>query len=112
MPVYMIVGTFLIDRFSRLFGVWDMYAAAIILPAIGLVATYFIAPYYKVYNILIVYILGLTFAYLMGYPAQYPEGSEHSYKWTYRPFALTFIWSSSLTICLVFLIKRAEKRKL
>ena len=86
-----------------------MYGAAIILPAIGLLATYFIAPYYKVYNILIVYILGLTFAYLMGYPAQYPEGSEHSYQWTYRPFALTFIWSSSLTICLVVLNKTRRK---
>lgn len=105
-PVYLVVGAFTIEWVSRIFGVWQMYTGAIVLPTIGLLATYFIAPYYKTYNVTFIYIVGITLAYILGYPAQYPEGSEHPYQWTYKPFALTLIWSTVLLAGLLFKIKR------
>lgn len=108
-PLYLYLGAFLVEGISSALGVWRMYVAAIVLPSIGLVGTYFIAPYFKVYNLVFIYIVGLTLAYWLGYPAQYPESSEHSYQWTYRPFALTVIWSTTLLAGCIFLIKR-EKR--
>ena len=85
-----------------------MYVAAVVLPTIGLVGTYFVAPRFKVYNLVFIYAVGLALAYWLAYPAQYPESSEHSYKWTYRPFALTVIWASTLLAGCVFLTRRQK----
>lgn len=107
-PVYLYVGIFVAEWISRSLGVWSMYTMAIVLPLIGLVSTYIIAPYFKVYNLLFIYLVGLTLAYFLGYPAQYPESSVHSYKWTYRPFALTVIWSSILLAGCIALIRNKK----
>jgi len=101
-PIYLYVGAFITEWIAHSFGFWNRYVLALLLPFIGLANTYFIAPFFKVYNLLSIYLIGLTLAYLFGYPTQYPEGSEHAYQWTYRPFALTFVWSSiSLVVYLV-----------
>jgi len=108
-PVYLFAGAFLSEWISRTLGVWIMYVEALVLPAIGIVATFFIAPYLKVYNLIFIYVVGLILAYGLGYPALYPEGSAHPYQWTYRPFALTVVWSTTLLAGCIFLVKR-EKR--
>lgn len=107
-PLYLYAGAFLGEWLSRTFGIWHMYANAVVLPLIGLVATYFIAPYFKAYNLFFIYIVGLVLAYWLSYPAQYPEGSEHPYQWTYRPFALTAIWSTILLAGCLFRLKREK----
>lgn len=84
---------------------------ALILPFLGLLGTYVIAPIFKIYYLLGIYLLGLTLAYLFGYPAQYPEGSEHAYQWTYRPFALTFVWSTLLLIGCFVMLRYKESRE-
>ncbi|MFZ6818139.1 hypothetical protein [Undibacterium sp. Ji22W] len=108
-PLYLYAGAFLSEWLSRTFGIWHMYASAFVLPFIGLVSTYFIAPYFKVYNLLFIYIVGLILAYWLAYPAQYPEGSAHPYQWTYRPFALTVMWSTILLAGCLFQLKRKKQ---
>lgn len=106
LPLYLFIGSFLIGWVSRGMGIWHMYAAAIILPTIGLLGTYFVVSNYRLLNAIVIYVLGMSTAYVFGYPAQYPEGTAYAYQWTYRPFALTFIWSSTVLIFLIFLTKR------
>lgn len=110
-PIYLYVGAFIAEWISHRFGIWDHYVLALVLPLIGLISTYVIAPYFKAYNLLGIYLVGLTLAYLFGYPAQYPEGSDHPYQWTYRPFALTLVWSSILLVGCFVLLKYKEKYK-
>jgi hypothetical protein len=109
-PVYLYAGAFFVDWLSTIFGIWHMYAGAIVLPFIGLVGTYFIAPYFKAYQLFFIYVVGLVLAYCLAYPAQYPEGYAHPYQWTYRPFALTVIWATIVLAGCLFQLKR-EKAK-
>ena len=108
LPLYLLIGSFLVGWVSRSFDLWHMYVAAIILPTIGLLGTYFVVSNYRLHNTVVIYVLGMTTAFLFGYPAQYPEGAANAYQWTYRPFALTFVWSSALLICLIILTKRKK----
>lgn len=62
-PLYLYAGAFLSGWLSKIFGIWDVYANAVVLPSIGLIATYFIAPNYKVYKLLFIYIIDLVLAY-------------------------------------------------
>lgn len=105
-PLYLFVGAVIAQWVSKDIGIWDMYVGAVVLPLIGLLGTYFVAPYFRIYNLVFIYLIGLILAYLWGYPAQYPEGSEHPYHWTYRPFALTFIWSTILLAGGIVLVSR------
>jgi len=109
LPLYLVLGEIVSLEITRLTGIWVYYIYAIVFPTIGLVCTKIIAPKFKIYNITFVYIIGIVSAYIFVYPAQYPESHEFSYKWTYRPFLLIFVWASVLTAVLVIHEKYRNK---
>ena len=97
-PVYLVTGGFLSSFLQSISGVWDHYFAAVILPAIGLLSTWAIAPWNKMFFTCSVYIIGMILARLVAFPAFYPEVHPLAYQATYTPFIITLVWSTFLTI--------------
>ena len=109
LPVYVLIGIFISEAISHFTGVMAYYNYAIVLPELGLFATWKVAPFYKIRNIIFVYILGVFLAYALSFPIYYPEGHELAYTKTYKPFTLTIIWATLITCGLLIYELRNSK---
>ena len=96
-PFYLIGGGLASDYISSMLGFWNHYVYACIFPILGLLSTWVIAPYDKVYHVLLVYILGMIIAFLFAFPSSYPEGHELAYMSTYKPFIFSLLWGLLIT---------------
>ena len=109
LPFYIVLGGFLSDAISMGTGIWDYYFYAIFIPLIGLLGTWLMAPFYKAYNLVFVYFIGIFLAYLVAFPAFYPENHPHAYGITYTPFTITVVWGAVILCTLI--IYEYKKRK-
>ncbi|WP_460224623.1 hypothetical protein [Aurantivibrio infirmus] len=108
-PIYLLAGLLIGELLSNIFGVWNYHIFSILLPAIGLLFTWYVAPYYKIYNIVFVFLIGLVLAYSFAFPAYYPESHPMAYMPTYKPFMLSVaIGLSLLFILVIYELKRKE----
>jgi hypothetical protein len=96
LPVYILIGIVVSDVMSQLSGTWDHYYFVIFIPLLGLVGTWIFAPFYRIYNLLFVYLLGVLLAYYFAFPAYYPENHLLAYMSTYKPFIVTVLWGAIL----------------
>jgi hypothetical protein len=96
LPVYILIGIVVSDVMSQISGTWDYYYFAIFIPLLGLLGTWIVAPFYRIYNLLFVYLLGVILAYFLAFPAYYPENHPLAYTTTYKPFMVTVLWGAIL----------------
>ena len=90
--------------------VWENFVAAIILPIIGLISTWYVAPYNKSIAVICMYITGMLLAYAAACPDYYPEQHPLAYTSTYKPFIITIIWASLIsTVICVYELKINKK---
>jgi hypothetical protein len=96
LPVYILIGMVVSGVMSKITGTWDFYYFAVFIPLLGLVGTWIVAPFYRIYNLLFVYLLGVILAYFLALPAYYPENHPLAYTSTYKPFIITVLWGAIL----------------
>ena len=109
LPVYILIGMAVSDVASKLTGIWDYYYFAIFIPLFGLICTWIVAPFYRKYNLLFVYLLGVILAYFLVLPAYYPENHPLAYTPTYTPFMVTVLWGAILLGALISYELRRKK---
>ncbi len=109
LPVYGVAGILIADVFSRLLDVWDYYLYALFIPVIGLVCTWMVAPFYRIYNLLFVCSVGILLAYFFAYTSYYPETHPLAYASTHIPFAITVILGIAITWALIFVERQNRK---
>jgi hypothetical protein len=102
LPAYILIGMVVSDMASKFTGIWDYYYFAMFIPLLGLVGTWIVAPFYRIYNLLYVYLLGVILAYFFALPAYYPENHPLAYTSTYTPFVLTVLWGAILAGIFIF----------
>jgi lysylphosphatidylglycerol synthetase-like protein (DUF2156 family) len=102
LPIYILIGIVVSEIASTYTGIWIYYYSAIFIPAIGLLCTWIVAPFYKTYNLLFVYSIGVALAYFLSVPAHYPENHPLAYTMTYMPFLVTVLWGAILCGTLIF----------
>jgi hypothetical protein len=96
LPVYILIGIVISDIASKYTGIWDYYYLAVFIPVFSLVGTWIVAPFYRIYNLFFVYLLGVILAYFLALPAYYPENHQFAYTSTYKPFMVTVLWGAIL----------------
>lgn len=95
-PVYLFVGAFLSWWLSELTGIWVHYLHAIIIPLLGIVGTWLVAPVNKVVFTTLIYLFGVVLAYMLASPLAYPETHEQAYQLTQVPFVMSCVWGAVL----------------
>ena len=110
LPIYILIGMAVSDVMSIITGTWAYYYSAIFIPLLGLVGTWIVAPFYRIYNMLFVYFLGVILAYFLVSPAYYPENHPLAYRSTYKPFIITVLWGAILVGIFVSYERRREKQ--
>jgi hypothetical protein len=108
-PVYLLAGGLISMAIPNMPGVLGYYVAATVLPTIGLVCTKYLAPYFKIYNIAFIFVIGNIVAYALACPVYYPEGHELAYSPTYMPYIVTVVWSSLVAGVLIYNEARKSK---
>ena len=108
-PTALIAGIDLSLFISDIINVWEDYVGAIVMPSLGIVVTYFIAPYYKYSSCALMYIIGLFIAFYGFTPSWYPQSHPLAYESTYIPFIITVLSGliTLLILALCFKSKRA-----
>jgi hypothetical protein len=102
LPGYIFIGMAVSDVASTFTGIWNYYYFAVFIPVIGLVCTWIVAPFYRIFNLLFVYFLGVLLAYFFSAPAYYPENHPLAYMTSYIPFIVTVIWGAVLVGGLIY----------
>lgn len=97
-PAYLLVGSLAASILESLTGIWNYYFAAVFTPMLGLLTTWFVAPYYKIYFVCFMYAMGIVLAFAFVFPAYYPEGHPMAYLPTYIPFIIATIWATLVTV--------------
>lgn len=100
-PLALMAGIFLSLAVSDLINVWEDYIGAVILPILGIIGSYFIAPRYKYYSCILIYLIGLFITFNNFTPSWYSEMHPLAYQKTYIPFVITTL---SGIICLLLLV--------
>jgi hypothetical protein len=96
LPVYILIGMVVSDVMSKITDTWDFYYFAFFIPLLGIVGTWIVAPFYRIYNLLFVYLIGIILAYFFSFPSYYPENHPLAYTSTYKPFIIAVFWGAML----------------
>ena len=102
-PSMLFASAWITDYLSGVLNLWAPYVAALLIPSSVLISVYLITPVYRLILPFSLYGLMMVTNYALFTPIQYPEGSEHAYQWTHRPFLISLMLSSLLIM--VFLVR-------
>jgi len=111
LPLSLLIGGVASDVIARPLGVWSHYIGAVLLPAVGLVGAWWIAPDRKPESCIAFYLVGIALAYALFCPDSYPESHPNAYEPTYVPFWITVTVATGLLVVLTAGVRWWDERR-
>ena len=87
-PIAIVLGIIISAQLADITGIWKEYIGGVVLPAIGLLGAWFIAPVKRLMVFVAYYLLGVAIAYVSFSPSLYPDNHPLAYQSTYTPLLM------------------------
>lgn len=87
----LIIGILCAGVVELVIPIWWQFFASILVPTIGMVGVYILAPSHKLYVVGLSVIAGFVLVFYTIFPSFYPEWHHKAYTATYIPFILVVL---------------------